>query len=213
MKFSILIVFATLLIGCRGDSQVSSEIEKAFEIVDEGLKRIQSKEYQEYLDKLEDSKNVEKRLIEQINASGNSAIIDTSVEVVSYTYQIERKINSIITTLEDAYSIDDKGKLKNTRDKTGVNRIMIEEKRGDELEEIIIANSDLLNTITNNAHLLKSESLDKLSGNIAATEGESWAERHFLDMPVFAVIPILRKIRNDAIMTRVEMLESLSGIE
>ena len=202
-----------LLVGCNSKSQVKSEIDRAFEVVDEALNKVQSEEYQEYYEKLENSDRSEKDLLEQINSSGDAIAINASRETVSKTYQIEKKIDSIIKELENAYTLDDQGNFNNKKDKTRINRIMIDENKGRQLEEIINTNSAQLKVLEKELLLTKSESLAKLQSNLGSPENESWAEYNFLDMPVVAVIPILNKIRNDATMSRIELLESINKIK
>lgn len=211
MKQSVLIFIAITFLGCNRKSQVVSEIERAFEIVNDGLERTQSEEYQEYYEKLRSSDSTEQLLLEQIKSGEDSTSINASKDVVLYTYQIEKKIDSIIQELEETYTLDDKGNFNNKKDKTRINQIMITNKRGRQLEELISKRSRHLLALECRLQLVNSESLVKLKANLNIPDNESWDEYHFHDMPVGAAIPILKHIKNNAKMTRIELLEAINN--
>jgi len=212
MKKTLLLILNIYLLGCNGNTQVKSEIDRAFEIVDQGIEKTNSDEYKEYLKNLSNSRNKEKTLLEQINISEYQIAIDASKLTIKYTYQIDNKINTIINELENAYTLDKNGNFNNRKDKSRINRIMIEDKKGKQLEDIIRKYSEKLKQLENSLKLKESNSLITIIKNIESPNNKSWAEYNFLDMPVNAAVPILKKIGNDVTLTRIEILESINKL-
>jgi len=210
MKKIALLILALFMLGCSSRSQVKSEIERAFELVNEGLIELESKEYQEYREKLNNSDKIEKRLLDTINSSGDEIAINASKSIIAKTYQIERKINLIVGQIEDAYTLDAEGNLNNMKDKTRIDRIMIQENRAEQLGKIILANTTELILLEKELKLSDSEYLKKLRSTLNTPKNESWAHYYFHGMPGGAVLPILNKIRSDAKMARIELLESIN---
>ena len=163
------------------------------------------------LDKKTDAKTYIENLMNKIKESNSNSLISQSKKLHFTTRNFEEFIDSTKSKIIiESGGYNSEGKLNGKRDKESINKIMIAEKTGNELEsriiELIALNKEILNHISEFNY---PDNLLQIS-DMAETKGKSWAEYNFKGMPMGAILPILTKLRNDAVHTEIYTLEKVA---
>lgn len=108
--------------------------------------------------------------------------------------------------VEAAGGLDENGEPLRKSDKDITTRILVNEEKGYELQqEIQSTRNALLNLIENDT--AKTELAAQLPLKVQQPSGEKdWVELNFFQMPIAAVLPLLRKFQNDAAVSEAVVL-------
>ena len=110
---------------------------------------------------------------------------------------IDSTMNELISQT-GGWKKSDKKDLENPRNKDVPTQILVEDKLGDEIEKLISETSKKYNAIIQRE--LNADSIEiplKLNMNHLNASDKSWAEYNFNQMPLYAVLPIFRKYKQD----------------
>lgn len=208
-------LFLLLLLGifasCDTGQQIKSEIDKAHEVLDKGLEKAQSDEYEEYHKKLDSSVIKQESILNYLRTSGDEDAIILSNQVIQLTTEIEAKIDSIRMKLEKTYTLDENAEFNNKRDLSGVKKIMIDDENGKQLRMLLERNSKKLREEFSTRKFDLGDLELEIEEALKTPKKETWEEFNFKQMPVVAVTPLLRKYKNDAIVTRLDLLAYLKA--
>ena len=192
---------------------VSAKIINAFFVINDGIKNSNSI--------FDDSNAITMTALEK-NVEQDKAKYQLLLDVAREVHQISKEFNvyveSIRTEMVDAtdgyYPADDKSHPnypKGYKNKDVTTRLLVDEKRGNDLESRILADREkILAKIKTLSGLsgtqINAESIEKLSSSISLNVSEewkkdkvakSWAEFTFKQMPLASVFPLLTSYQND----------------
>lgn len=206
---SMLIFVIHLSLECCG--QTKSETAKAREMVEDGMKYVKSDEAKVISKKIANEKVLTKQLAIKIDESNSAQLISGKDEIISTSNTLINLIDGIIFTIEKAHGKDKNGEILNKRESTIVNKVMFDEKMATKLKFFIDKSIEsTMKIISENQIQLVKEELPLKLNLFMETNGKTWEEYNFQNMPFGAVIPIFSKFKNDIILNKLLVLEELS---
>ncbi len=176
----LLIVFAYV---------VTKEVSNAFELVDKGL----TETNETYKKTNEALKNV---LLKHSEYASTVQVIEKASS--EYNSLIDSTINLLIEKTGGWKQDTHQQELANPKNYMVPTKILVKDKLGDRLEESIKKTSIIYNEILKVN--LKDDTTElplKLLTNHIQRENKTWTEYNFDQMPLMAVLPILRKLKSD----------------
>lgn len=202
LMITIMYIALTALLALN----VSAEIFNAFEVVEKGLKRSN-----EVLDKNnshlppEIEKLSRKRESLRTYAERTKPIRELSADFSDYVDEI---VNFMVT--ETGGYLED-GTAKGFQNKDITTRYLVNEGKGDELEERMKGLEDAF------LEYVDPEDRDRMASEISIeideswrdSDKKSWADYNFRQMPLLATMPIFEKIKNDVKSAESSMLNYL----
>lgn len=202
LMITIMYIALTALLALN----VSAEIFNAFEVVEKGLKRSN-----EVLDKNnshlppEIEKLSRKRESLRTYADRTKPIRELSADFSDYVDEI---VNFMVT--ETGGYLED-GTAKGFQNKDITTRYLVNEGKGDELEERMKGLEDAF------LEFVDPEDRDRMASEISIeideswqeSDKKSWADYNFRQMPLLATMPIFEKIKNDVKSAESTMLNYL----
>lgn len=200
--FKLIILASLLFINCQQYKEVSN----AQKMVDQGLKYVNSPEAKSESDKIKNEKIISERYIRKIAESKSSlkiesasTIILTFDSLVKYIEQVKLDLDQLHVTKEDERSYNK------------VNKYMIEEGNGLRLKESIEETITKVLKIATELNIdISKDALPLKLYDYMKTNGKTWEEYIFDHMPYGATNPILEKYKNDAILSKLMVLEKMA---
>ena len=197
LMINIMYIVLTAMLALN----VSAEIFNAFKVVDKGLVKSN-----EALDKTNAALPAEIAKFAEKNKAEFGKYVERTGPAKKATEDFTGYIDGIIKEMIDAaggYITDKDGNqvIKDYKNKDVTTRILVNEKKGDEIEKRIVNLKNELSKLFDEKDMATEST--KLSLNIdeswkKSKDKKSWAQYNFQQMPVAAVLPILNKIKNDA---------------
>lgn len=207
-----IVIFTICLNGCIGQSK--SDIEKAKELVKEAEAYINTEEAIIKRQGLNIEYQLTSELKNKIESKGSVELKNSAEWVIKLCADLIKVLDNSIAILVDKQGKDHNGDMKDKMNPKNVNQIFIEEGRAKLIKSEIQKSIESHMAIVKN-HDLKIERSDlALQLDLFMEEnGESWEEYTFKDMPPGPLLPIIKKYRNDAVLTKLQVLESLTKLK
>ena len=206
MRTLKLLAFLTLISAC----QIKSEIDRAHEIVNKGLKEVELEEARTSQIKPTNKDSLVNDLLQRIKNSQTDNIYNMSINALKVCKKIEMKTDSLTRQIVNAHTTDENGQINDRHNHNHVNRIMIQQNEGQELHKMLKQASTILTIAARSLKLDHRHVVQITTGNQDIPSNSSWWEYNFSEMPGLAALPILRKINNDAYKTKIRFLEGVA---
>ena len=197
MKPITIILSLIFFISCADKIK---EIDNAFKMVDKGLAAANAQ-----LEKMENEKEEFDKLIGKIDSTKSASKIEAKERILSSTAELLTEIERIEQDLLKLHP-----KEEDEKSYKMINTYMIEKGNATVLKEAIAESiSDMIQNSSSSKLNITKEILPlKLNLHMEAKD-KTWEEYNFRDMPFGATKPIFAKFKNDIILTKILMLESL----
>lgn len=198
-----------MLSNCKGQID---EINRAHEIVEQAKQEIKSDEFQSEQRKIQNSVNTKTVLIKHIDNSESGELIKSKSQVLAICNSLKKILTNSKELLIAKHGLDEKGNLRNKSKVEHVNQLFIKENRATKIKDLIIASEkEFLNISSKHKLGLSGEDIPIKLNLFMEKEGQTWEGYTFQDMPAMALLPIIRKLNNDVILTELLMLEKLGN--
>ena len=184
---------------------VSAEVMNALFMIDESIKETNGLVTEENQQLLAD-------VTKQAEAYPQFEVYRVQAEEVIQTAQeLNEYINNLRTELiEEAGGLDEKNQPKRKDDKSITTRILVNNKKGFELETMVKNTRDNLLNIVEDAEAKQRFEKNlplKINEIPADSEKNNWVEFTFQQMPLAAVMPLLSKFQNDLKVSEAALLK------
>lgn len=199
-KFLILPLL--FLINCKQ----YREVRKAEKMVDQGVEYVNSPEAKTISSRIDNEKEISKNYIRRITETESNTKIESAKRIISVS-------DSLIETIEKIKF--DLAKLHVTKDDERsykmINQYMIQEGNGLKFKEAISKSIDKMIKIALELGIaISADSLPLKIYNHMEKDGKTWEEYNFGYMPYGATKPIFEKLKNDAILSKLLVLEKIA---
>lgn len=194
------------------ENEMLRQKKSVFQLIEEKIKHSES-ENNYPVESRKSLKEEEADLIQKIKKSNSSTVVMDMEIVINHANHIELFIDSInMELVEKSGGRNENGWLKTPKEKRFTNEILIDSGHATKLKGLIINGIDQMNDL-----MIKydfDEEIEELPLKIdleMENEGKLWEEYVFRNMPVGAVQPLFTKLKNDAKITKVFMLERFAN--
>jgi len=213
MKQIILLLLTSITLSCNSQNGIKKEINETHDLVEEGLKAIQTEEFHNKKERLKNYVSIHASVLKSIMAKEDEILTNASSEISEKMSQILNEIELTVRKIETAHGLDENGQIKNKGETKLINKILLIDGEAKELRRKILRNINTIKSILNQNNLKVDETKITLTNSLKVKEkSESWEEYYFKNMPAGAVMPIFNHLQNEAKITNLNILEEISNM-
>lgn len=208
---SVYFILMVLTLSCSSCVvKPISEIRETKNLLNQVKESTQSEEAGTERQSLVREEEIAQELINQIDKKNSEQLTNHCKQLLSICSQLIQLLDTSVVSLENRHGRDENGKLINWNELIYVNQIFITEGRGELIKtEILHSINMILEVLNHYETTIEKEDLPLKLHIEIEEKGISWEEYMFKDMPARAIVPILKKFRNDVVLTRILILEEL----